>query len=180
MVMTTFSNPGVQFATKKDIESIVGLLNRSYRGEPSKKGWTTEAGLIAGNTRANDTMVNEVLEKHGSVILKYTGSENQIIGCVNLQQHGNKLYLGMFSVDPEQQGGGIGKILLQAAEEYATALHCSAIYMTVISIRTELINWYKRHGYYATGEMKPFEEDGITGKHMQKLEFMVLEKSIPV
>jgi hypothetical protein len=48
----------------------------------------------------------------------------------------------------------------------------------VITVREELVNWYKRHGYVDTGERKPFEEDGVTGKHLQQLEFMVLEKSI--
>jgi ribosomal protein S18 acetylase RimI-like enzyme len=51
-----------------------------------------------------------------------------------------------------------------------------AIYMTVISLRTELVEWYIRHGYKDTGERKPFPEDPMTGKHMRELEFMVLEK----
>jgi len=84
----------------------------------------------------------------------------------------------MFSVNPELQGGGIGKKLLHAAEEYASHVGCSIIYMTVITAREELINWYMRHGYVDTGERKPFEEDGVTGKHLQQLEFMVLEKRL--
>ena len=84
----------------------------------------------------------------------------------------------MFSVSPQLQGGGIGKQLLQAAEEFALDVNFTAIYMSVISVRTELINWYKRHGYVETGERKPFVEDGLTGKHLQPLEFMTLEKTL--
>jgi hypothetical protein len=51
--------------------------------------------------------------------------------------------------------------------------------MQVISVREELIHWYVRHGYQDTGERKPFFEDGLTGKHLQPLEFMVLEKFVP-
>jgi hypothetical protein len=51
--------------------------------------------------------------------------------------------------------------------------------MSVISVRTELINWYQRHGYSDTGERKFFEEDSLTGKHLQPLQFMILEKIIP-
>ena len=47
--------------------------------------------------------------------------------------------------------------------------------MSVITVRTELINWYKRHGYAETGDRKPFIEDGITGNHKQTLEFLYLE-----
>ena len=84
----------------------------------------------------------------------------------------------MFSVSPKSQRFGIGKQLLKAAEEYARHLQCRVIYMTVIIAREELINWYKRYGYKDTGERKPFAEDGLTGKHLQPLEFMVLEKEI--
>jgi ribosomal protein S18 acetylase RimI-like enzyme len=88
------------------------------------------------------------------------------------------LYLGMFSVQPTQQGSGVGKQLLLAAEEYATYLGISTIYMTVISLRTELINWYKTKGYKETGEKQPFVEDAVTGTHLQKLEFIVLQKML--
>ena len=50
--------------------------------------------------------------------------------------------------------------------------------MSVISLRTELINWYERYGYKDTGERKPFIEDSLTGKHLQPLEFMIMEKAL--
>ena len=90
----------------------------------------------------------------------------------------NAIYLGLFSVSPLVQNKGIGKQILVAAEEYAKQLQCSSINMTVISARTELIDWYKRNGYIDTGIRKPFLEDGIAGKHLQPLEFMVLEKQM--
>src|SRR3954447_13154744 len=143
--MYIFSNTNIAIAAIADIPAITCLLNSAYRGETSKQGWTTEAHLIAGETRTDEANVKEVMEHEGSVFLKYTNGQQEIIGCVNLQQHGDKLYLGMFSVNPQLQGGGIGKQLLKAAEEYAKALHCTAIYMSVISVRTELIQWYERH-----------------------------------
>jgi hypothetical protein len=33
--------------------------------------------------------------------------------------------------------------------------------MTVISMRTELIDWYKRHGYIDTGDREPFPVNDI-------------------
>lgn len=176
--MYSFSNTHITIAAIADIPAIKDLLNNAYRGETSKQGWTTEAHLIAGESRTNEQDLQRIMEQQGSVFLKYTNDQQQIIGCVNLQQHDKKLYLGMFSVSPHLQGGGIGKQLLQAAEEYACHLHCTAIYMSVISVRTELIQWYQRHGYQDTGERRFFEEDGLTGKHLQSLEFMILEKAI--
>lgn len=173
--MFSFSNLHICFANVADVNAIKNLVNAAYRGEASKQGWTTEAALISGDTRANAEMVLNATEQTGSVILIYK-KDDVIAGCVNLQQHGNKVYLGMFSVMPQLQGCGIGKKLLQAADEFAERFDCGSIYMSVISVRTELIDWYKRHGFIDTGERKPFAEDGVTGKHLQPLEFMILEK----
>lgn len=176
--MFLFSDPHISLADAGDIAAIRDLLNSAYRGEASKKGWTSESHLIAGNTRATDATVQEVMTRQGSVFLKYTDPQQGLIGCVNLQQQDRGIYLGMFSVSPVLQGGGVGKKLLAAAEEYAKKLGCAVIFMSVISVRDELINWYKRHGYADTGERKPFEETEESGKHLQPLEFMILEKKM--
>ncbi|MFZ1785790.1 MAG: GNAT family N-acetyltransferase [Ferruginibacter sp.] len=176
--MNYFTNEHISVADNSQVTEIMHLLNNAYRGENSKKGWTTEANLIAGDRRADVKMLVDTMGHPGSIFLLYTDEANKILGCVNLQKHDNRMYLGMFSVWPELQGAGIGKIILQASEEYARQRLCQSIYMSVISARTELIDWYKRHGYRDTGEKKPFEEDGVTGKHLQKLEFMILEKKL--
>lgn len=177
-MVPVFSNSNIIVATAADMPVLISLLNSAYRGEESKQGWTHEADLIAGEVRITQDILQDVMNRPGSVLLKYIDEEQNIIGCVNLQKHDRGIYLGMFSVSPKLQGGGIGKKLLMAAEEYARFLSCTSIYMHVVSLRTELIDWYKRHGYVETGETKPFTEDGITGKHMQQLEFMVLEKTL--
>lgn len=161
-----------------DVPELVALLNSAYRGESSKKGWTSEAHLIGSNVRTNDEQLTQVLQAPYSVMLKCVNNAGQIVGCVNLQQQGNKIYLGMLSVSPMLQGKGTGKQLLQAAEVFAKENKCSAIYMTVISVRDELIAWYQRHGYVVTGETKPFVQDDITGNHLQPLVFAVLEKQL--
>jgi ribosomal protein S18 acetylase RimI-like enzyme len=176
--MLSFENHNIGFATITDVSAIKDLLNISYRGESSRQGWTTEANLIEGETRADEAMVMQVIQQTGSVFLVYKNDKKKIIGCVNLQEQNDRIYLGMFSVSPALQGGGIGKQLLLASEEYSRSLQKKSIFMSVISLRTELISWYMRHGYTDTGERKPFAEDGLTGKHLQPLEFMMLEKSI--
>lgn len=165
-------------AVKEDIPLIVDLLNSAYRGERSQKGWTTEVHLIAGDVRTDEADVLNVFQQPGSIILKYTNDAGEIIGTVNLQQHERGVYLGMFAVNPHLQGGGIGKKLLKAADEHAEKVGSATIYMSVISVRKELIDWYKRHGFAETGERKPFVQDSLTGTHLQPLEFLILEKQI--
>jgi ribosomal protein S18 acetylase RimI-like enzyme len=176
--MPTFTNLNIHLAIIQDAKQLETLLNTAYRGETAKLGWTHEADLIAGNVRVNEEMIINNLNANNAVFLKYINDKAEIIGCVNLKQIEEKLYLGMFSVHPTQQGSGIGKQLLLAAEEYAAHIGSNTIYMTVISLRTELINWYKTKGYNETGERQPFVEDAVTGSHLQKLEFIVLEKML--
>jgi ribosomal protein S18 acetylase RimI-like enzyme len=85
----------------------------------------------------------------------------------------------MLTVSPELQNSGIGKKLLQHAELYGSNLGLSKIVMTVITVREELISWYKRQGYSDTSFREPFPtSDVFTSTSKEPLEFMVLEKNI--
>jgi ribosomal protein S18 acetylase RimI-like enzyme len=178
--MIPFSNETIGIATIQDIPAIKVLLNSAYRGESSRKGWTTEADLIAGDVRTDDNDLKQVMGEEGSIFLLIKSMNDQLQACINIQQHGNKIYLGMFAVQPDLQGKGVGKTMLQAADEYAKSRGCSAIYMSVISVRKELIAWYNRQGFLPTGEMKPFNEDALTGAHLQPLQFLMLEKELSI
>ena len=161
-----------------DAPKIVALLNTAYRGEESKKGWTSEADLLLGEVRTDVESVNRILADAASVILKCVTETEEIIGCVHLKKIQDHLYLGMLSVMPTLQGKGIGKMFLSRAEEYAVEVGCTAIQIQVISVRTELNDWYTRHGFVPTGERFPFAEDEKFGRKTQPLEFMVMQKKL--
>ena len=168
----------VSFAEEKDISSLVTLMDSAYRGEASKQGWTSEADLFIGNKRTDEATLYKLITKPGSVFLIYTNDKGIIEGCVYLHQKEQRLYLGMFSVSPSAQGKGIGKKLLAAADDYAKEQNCYSIYMTVITVRTDLIAWYEKKGYQKTGRVLPFPVDERFGIPTQSLEMMVLEKQI--
>jgi ribosomal protein S18 acetylase RimI-like enzyme len=164
-------------ATLSDVQSLVDLVNSAYRGDSSRHGWTTEADLLDG-TRTDATVISELIQRPGTVLLKYT-EQNEILGCVELKQEGNRLYLGMLTVQPGLQGKGLGKKLLAAAEMEGKKQKSVSIFMTVITAREELIAWYVRHGYQDTGERRPFiVPDTRWGVPKKNLEFMVLEKPL--
>lgn len=162
-------------ANENDITALNVLINSAYRGETSKKGWTTEADLLDG-TRTDEESLKKLMLQPGAFILKYS-EENKILGCVYLKHELNKMYLGMLTVSPELQNKGIGTILLAASEDIARKRNCTAVFMNVISKRTELINWYKKYNYVDTGITKPFpKHDPRFGIPKTKLEFIILEK----
>ena len=167
----------ITIATIKDIEALNVLVHSAYRGESSKKGWTTEADLLGG-IRTTEKGLLETIQTPKTTILKYSEG-NEMLGCVMLLEKENALYLGMLTVSPDLQGSGIGKKMLKYAEIFAHEKGKSKIEMTVISVRSELIAWYERSGYIKTGETKPFPmNDPNFGEPKQHLEFIVMEKEI--
>ncbi|MCY7309330.1 MAG: GNAT family N-acetyltransferase [Chitinophagaceae bacterium] len=168
----------VTIASLEDTPALTALINSAYRGEASKKGWTTEADIIEGSLRTDEWNIKELMLQPDTIFLKYRNEKSEIEGCVFLQKKEGKLYLGMLSVSPAEQAKGTGKQLMIAAEDYALQLECPAIFMRVISIRYELIAWYERQGYQKTGETEPFPTDNPFGIPKHPLEFLILEKSI--
>lgn len=164
-------------ASLGDVPTLNKLINSAYRGEESKKGWSTEADMLDG-TRIDEAALRDLIQKADTTFLKYE-EDGVLLGCVELRMEKNKLYLGTLSVNPNIQNKGIGKKLLYAGEEYARKLGCSTMRMTVIDGRQALMDWYVRHGYSFTGERMPFVvPDERWGIPKQKLEFVVLEKKV--
>jgi ribosomal protein S18 acetylase RimI-like enzyme len=164
-------------ATLQDISSLNILINSAYRGETSKKGWTTEAHLLAGK-RTTEEELEQIILDPKNTFLKYTEND-KIIGSVLLVEKEHQLYVGMLTVSPELQNSGIGKKMLAEAEIHAKSLGLSTLSMTVVSVRSELIAWYKRHGYVDTGEREPFPSSDIHINISDKpLEFIHLEKRL--
>lgn len=172
--MTTTQYEPISTATEQDIAALVSLVNSAYRGDSSRRGWTTEADLLSGD-RIDASSIRDMLQNPNSLLLKYEDA-GCLIGCVCLEVKGDDLYLGMLTVSPDAQANGIGKQLLAAAEQCATDRKCRAVTMTVISVRHELIAWYERRGYRPTGDTQPFPTDIRFGIKKQPLAFMVMEK----
>jgi len=163
-------------ATPSDIPALLALVNSAFRGDSARQGWTHEADLLHGDLRTDEASLRDLLQQPGGTVLKYCTDTGHMEGCVYLQQKTNELYLGMLTVEPAQQGAGIGKLLLAAAEAHAQQLGCAKIRMRVLSTRHELLAWYERHGYWLTGETEPYAFDHKFGVPTQPLEFVILEK----
>ncbi len=121
-----------------------------------------------------------MLAEIGSMILLCLQA-GEIIGTVYLKRtDATSAYLGLFVVRPNLQGGGIGKQFLQAAERAVVKRFGSTrMWMTVITVRDELIAYYERRGYQRTGELKPFpKEAGASVPQVANLQMEVLEKRL--
>lgn len=142
-------------AAPADLPRLHPVVERAYRGDSARQGWTHEADMLSDARTDLDTLAS-LIDGDSRLLIALDG--DTILGCVNIASRGNGLaYLGLLCVDPALQAGGIGKQLIAAAE--ATARETFAadrIEMTVIDRRIELIAWYERHGYTRSGETRPF------------------------
>ena len=168
-------------ATLADIPALVTLVTSAYRGDASRAGWTTEADILDG-ARIDPQGLQADIERPRSTIL-LAEREGQLPACAHIADDQGKGYFGMFSVDPTQQGGGVGKQVMLAAEAHAAReWGVPVMQMTVIDIRDELIAFYERRGYQRTGIKKPFpygdERFGIPKR--DDLRFEILEKPLAV
>jgi N-acetylglutamate synthase-like GNAT family acetyltransferase len=164
-------------ASENDIPELVALINSAYRGDSSKAGWTTEADILDG-TRIDETGVLEIIHSPNEDLHIFRLEGEGLIACVYLKKASGHLYLGMLTVRPTLQAGGMGKYILNYAENLAVKGELSKVRMTVINKRLELIAWYNRHGYKPTGETEPWVDGHHIGNRKTDLHFMVLEKPI--
>jgi GNAT superfamily N-acetyltransferase len=143
-------------AAGDDAPAIRALVESAYRGESSRAGWTTEADLLDGQRIDVDGVLELIAAPAGRIVLA-CAADGALLGCANIQREGEACYFGLFSVRPTLQGGGIGAALLDECERIARdEWRAGAMRMSVIWTRAELIDWYLRRGYAATGERKPF------------------------
>ena len=172
----------LRLAQPGDAGPLQALVHRAYRGDTARGGWTHEADLLDGNRIDVATLDALLGDPAEAIVLAERDDRPGPIGCVQVSDRGGGLaYLGMLSVDPGLQGGGLGRALVVAAERTARDLFgATRIEMTVIVQRAELIAWYQRQGYRPTGETRPFPATdprfGLPRRN--DLAFVVLEKTL--
>ena len=150
------SNIVIRLATSLDLPQLHPLIERGYRGDSARIGWTHEADLIEGD-RTDIATLQAIIDDPAQRLLVALDGE-RVIGCVVIMHRGGGLaYLGMLCVEPELQAGGVGRMLVAAAEDMARdSFRARTIEMTVIDTRVELIAWYGRQGYSSSGECRDF------------------------
>ena len=159
-------------ASPDDAPALKALLEAAYRGDSARQGWNHEADILDDERIGRGELEAMLADPAVTILTARDGAA--LIGCVAVTRKDTALgYLGMLCVSPTLQSGGIGRRLLDAAEDHARTLGLSAMEMTVIDSRDALIAWYERRGYRRTGETRPFpvlRDPPVT--------FVVLEKPL--
>ena len=156
-------NAGMELreATLDDAERLAVLINAAYRVED----------FFKIGDRIDAAGVRHEMEQGRFLVLENDGG---IAGCVYVEINGELGYFGLLSVDPARQGQGIGTTLLRTAEEFCLGAGCRTMEILVVNLRTELLPYYRRHGYVEVGT-RPFPDEERTS---QPCHFVVMRKRL--
>ncbi len=145
--MPTASPILLRFARPIDIERIAEVVNAAYEAEAAYVGRPrTTVEELRAQWRAGDFIVTEA-------------GNGKIVGCVFVNEERPIGRFSLLAVAPEEQGHGIGRELVRAAEARLRRLGCREVRILALDRRTELIAWYERLGYEACGRQPyPYPE----------------------
>lgn len=126
-------------AVPADQPRLIPLINEAFAvAEPFMSGPRTDPERLA-----------EVMRK--GTILVAEDAAGRLLASVYTEVRGERGYLGMLAVDRTHQRSGLGRRMMQAAEDQLRAQGCVAADITVLSVRTELPPLYRKLGYVETG-----------------------------
>ena len=139
----------IRTAGLDDVPRIVTLLNAAFAMERDFVDHDrTSAPEIARYLTAGSFLVVD-------------GEGGGLAACMYLEQRGDRLYLGMLAVRPGQQGRGVGRQMMAAAERHAAALGCGAVDIRIVNRRTELPPFYRSLGFVDDGT-EPLDDPLLT------------------
>ena len=148
--------------TVDEVGAVTSLINAAF---------AVERFFKAGD-RTTDVAVRDMLAR-GALLVAET-DEGTLVGCVRTEVTGDRLYVGMLSVDPSRQGRGIGRTLMDAAEDRGRASGCTTSDITVVNLRTELFPYYRKLGYVEAGTA-PFDPEAPTTRECH---FVIMTKNL--
>src|SRR5687768_17469829 len=108
----------VRRALPADAEDVTRVANAAYRGAedaPGSKSWTSEGHLVKG-PRLQLEVTQKILAGPATILV--AEKDGRIVGTVQVTPEAGAGFVGLLSVDPALQTSGMGKLLLQHAEEH--------------------------------------------------------------
>src|SRR5689334_21399185 len=136
----------IRIATSADAAKITNIINAAFR---------IVEGFFLDSERISEAEVLESLNKGDFLLAE---SDEKLNGCVYVEMRGARSYLGLLSVDPGYQQGGLGSLLMQEAEQYCRERGSRFMDILIVHLRDDLPPFYKRRGYEENGT-SPFPPD---------------------
>ena len=146
----------IRLATAADMPAIIPVVNAAFAIETFLDGTRTDEERMAEMMRKGEFLIAEqmVAEESADGVTKEMAAVNgqhRIVAAVYTELRGERGYFGMLSVDPSRQGTGLGRVMVEAAEDYCRKHGCKHVDIVVLSLRSDLPPFYRKLGYIQTG-----------------------------
>lgn len=129
-------------AAGTDVALIVNVVNRAYR---------VEDDFIVGDRLTADAVMASLARLDRHVIVAQASPGSRLDGAVLIEIRGASGYFGPLAVDPDSQGRGVGRLLVEAAAEYCRRRGCRQLDIDVLNVRPELLAIYEGMGFTRGG-----------------------------
>lgn len=129
-------------AVEKDAQTICSLTRKAYAK------WVP---LIGREPLPMLADYDEALKRHRFDLLFFSGELAALIETIS---HEDYLHIENVAVLPSHQGKGLGRKLLDHAEQLAASLEYRTIKLTTNKLFAENLTFYARHGYQVEREEK--------------------------
>jgi predicted N-acetyltransferase YhbS len=138
--MSTHSQPvQIRIADKSDAQKLTDLINLAFSGAEQ---------FFVDEDRIDLPTVLSLLDRGNFLVAEV---DEAIVGTVYLEPRGERMYLGLLSVDPSTQQTGLGSELMSAAEDHSRARNSRFIDILIVNLREDLPAFYQKRGYVETG-----------------------------
>jgi len=148
-------------ASHADIPQIVLLINRAFAVER----------FFKSGDRTDPEQVQQMMQDGKFLLLI---DEDEMVACMFVKVTGKRGYVGTLSVDPARQKSGIGRRMMQEAENYCRNAGCKALDIRIVNLRTELPAIYRKFGFVETGT----QSAEVVKNATQPIHFITMSKPL--
>lgn len=117
-----------------EVLALAGLINRAFAVE----------NFFLAHNHVDGEQVRRAARSGAFLRLEQDG---ELIGTVYCTSQGESGLLGMLAVEPDKQGLGFGRLLVQEAEQFLRQHGCLRAELRVVNLRAELLPFYRKLGY---------------------------------
>jgi GNAT superfamily N-acetyltransferase len=127
----------IRVATACDMDMMIAVVNAAFAVEHFIEGTRTDAERMLRMMQKGEFLVAE-------------DGTGRVVASAYTELRGERGYFGMLAVDPSRQGRGLGRVMIEAAEDHCRVRGCRWMDISVLTLRQELLPFYRKLGYAET------------------------------
>lgn len=153
---------GIRQADESDLDELVSVLRAAFGSQAERLGLTAETAPWHVAFREAGATLREM----GYLTFYMAIADGRPAGCIAIQndvepEYGGDGYIGRVAVHPDYRGRGYAHLLMRFAETALRDRGAKKVRLLVLSVLSDLVNFYAAQGYEVVGHHQ-FKEYDVT------------------